>query len=132
MKAICINPAIIEKVWPRVSHLIRNAMKRGGLGSFIIVEAEVLSGRYFLWVAIDGDEILGAWVTCLESTEWDKACVIVACGGHKLEKWISCIETVEAYAKAEQCNYVRIYGRKGWLGMLPAYRSKRVVIERAL
>ena len=132
MNAICVNPEDIASVWPKVSVLIRAAMMRGGLGSYSVVEKRVLAGDNLLWLAIDGDRLCGAAVTSLEQTEWNKSCVIVACGGYNVENWIGCIEPIEKFAKAEGCDRVLIYGREGWQRMLPTYRPKRIVLERAL
>jgi hypothetical protein len=132
VNAICIDPARVHEIWPKVSPLIFVAMKRGGLGSFKVVEKETLNGNYLLWLAMDGNKLFGAAITSLEKTEWNKSCVIVACGGQDVANWIGCIDKIQDYAKAEGCDRVLIYGRQGWEHMLPSYRPKRVVLERAL
>ena len=39
---------------------------------------------------------------------------------------------IEAYAKAEGCACVRIYGRKGWARVLKDYQVEQIVLERQL
>jgi hypothetical protein len=150
ISAFCIDPANARSVWPDVSPLIYAAMKRGGLGSFAKVEQGVLAGELLLWVGgrttdEEGQKrslssvlrplssVLCAAVTALEQTEWHKACAIVACGGRDAADWIGLLSRIEEFARAEGCGSVRIYGREGWLRLLPVpYRVKRVVIERMI
>jgi hypothetical protein len=154
---LCVPPDLVGRIWPCVSGLIRAAMQRGDLSSFAAVEARVLSGNALLWLAIahhagveerpsprameeferPGDkgtrpEVSAAAVTELHQTEWRKVCVIVACGGADMSRWLDLIGPIEEFARAEKCSAVRIMGRKGWARVLPAYRSKRVVLEKEL
>jgi hypothetical protein len=154
---LCIPPDHVGQVWPLVSGLIRTAMQRGDLSSFVAVEARVLSGSALLWLAIahrkgveerpssrtmdgferpgdkaTGPEVLAAAVTELHRTEWRKVCVIVACGGSDMSCWLDLIGPIEEFARAEKCSAMRIMGRKGWARVLPAYRPKRVVLEKEL
>jgi hypothetical protein len=151
-RLICVDPARVAEFWPRVRELIRAAMRRGDLSSFADVEAGVLAGDALLWLAWSagpnggddrhvgagfkpaptGPEIEAAAVTELQQTEWRKVCVIVACGGRALRRWLPLLDRIEAYARAERCSAVRIIGRKGWIRILTAYRPRRVVLEKEL
>jgi hypothetical protein len=102
-------------VWPRVSRLIYAAMKRGDISSYGSVEDAVLCGDALLWIVRDGLEIPAAAVTELQQTEWRKVCVIVACGGSDMDRWIGLIAKIEEFARAENCTATRIIGREGWL-----------------
>ncbi len=137
VEAICVDPATVAQIWPRVSGVIYAAMKRGGLGSFAAVEKSVLGGRMLLWLAVgrqdEKERIKAACVTALEQSEWHNARAIVACSGNDVHDWIGLLARIEDFARAEACDSVRIYGRVGWIRLLPdAYRIKRVVIERTL
>lgn len=105
-------------------------MERGDLGRFETVEQDVLSGIALLWLAWNGTKIEAACVTQLDTTECTKACVIVACGG--AGQWSSLITDIEQYAQAEGCDAVRIYGRSGWVRVLPGYRTAKIVLEKRL
>lgn len=134
MQLICIPPDVVDQVWPRISGLIFVAMKKGQVGSFEVVKNDILSGRSLLWVAWDGvsPTIEAAAVTRIEETEWRRVCTIVACGGAHMERWIHLLDTIEDYGRTEKCSAARIYGREGWHRMLPSYRRKRVILEKAL
>src|SRR5713226_4450419 len=131
-EAVCVDPGRVRAVWPRVAGLIHAAMRRGDLSSYAAVEASVLRGDALLWLVRDGLEIPAAAVTELQQTEWRKVCVIVACGGADMSRWIGLIARIEAFARAENCSAVRIIGREGWGRLLTAYRPKRVVLEKEL
>jgi hypothetical protein len=47
-------------------------------------------------------------------------------------QWLPLIAGLEAYARAEGCAAMRIYGRRGWLKLLPDYRTSRVLLEKEL
>jgi hypothetical protein len=129
----CVPPDKVALIWPRVSGLIFIAMKRGDLAAFAPVEQNVLSGMSQLWLAVENrNDIIAAAITELHATEWRKVCVIVACGGKDMSRWIELIEEIEKFAKAEGCSRTRIVGRKGWERVLPDYRTRRIVLDKDL
>ena len=127
---VCVDPAKVWQLWPRVSGLIHVAMKRGDFSSFADVQDDVLAGRSLLWLAWDGADISAAAITQLVVTEWRKVCVIVACGGAEMARWVNLIDGIEQFAKAEGCKAIRIIGRLGWERVLMKYRVKRIVLEK--
>src|SRR5262245_52535815 len=88
LRLVCVPPDRAAAIWPHVRALIHAAMRRGDLSSFRPVEASVLAGDALLWLAWDGMRIQAAAVTELHATEWRKVCVIVACGGAGVDRWI--------------------------------------------
>lgn len=131
-KAVCVDPKQVDLIWPDVSHWIKRAMQRGDLGRFDDVEADVLSGKALLWLAWIWPEIEGAAVTQISRTEKSKVCTIVACGGERVSRWLPLIEKIEEYAKQQDCDRTQIFGRPGWVRLLPDYRARAMVIERRL
>jgi hypothetical protein len=153
-RLVCIPPDKVALVWPHVRDLILAAMKRGDLSSFRPVEASVLCGDALLWLAMAGDEYRGAdprhrgacrerpvghgeqvaatAVTVLQQTEWRKVCIIVACAGAEMHRWLRLLDGIETYARAEGCSAIRIMGRKGWARVLTSYRAKQIILEKDL
>jgi hypothetical protein len=133
-KLICIDPARIGEFWPYARELIRQALLRADLDAFAPLEAALLGGgsHILLWIAWDGTRIAAAAVTELQLTMRRKVCVILACGGRDMPRWLPLIAGIEKYALAESCAAVRIIGRKGWARVLPQYREHRVILERKL
>ncbi len=131
-EAVCVDPAFVHLIWPKVSHWIKAALERGDMGTFGSVEADTLAGRALLWVVWNEPDIEGAAVTQIEKTESSKVCTIVACGGDGMRHWVHLIGRLEDYARQQGCDCTRIAGRKGWQRMLPDYRTAKVILEKRL
>jgi hypothetical protein len=143
-RLICIDPAQVHQFWPFVSPLIEAAMNKGRLTNFSDVERDVFAGDALVWIAWNGEKIKAAAVTEIASANGERFCTIVACGAQtslrslrKLDcddrrEWLALIAGLESYAPAEGCAAMRIYGRRGWLRLLPDYRASRVLLEKEL
>lgn len=127
----CLPPSVIPEVWREVDRLLRPAMQRTGEMPMRDLLGALLNGRFLLWVAV-GERLEAVAVTEVAETTVGKVCVVVACGGSKLKRWIGLLNGIEQYAQAEGCERMRIYGRKGWVRVLPAYKAKRVILEKEL
>lgn len=129
---ICVDPKRIHEIWPHVVDLIHRAVKRTNLSHTLDIDADVLQGNGLLWLAAQGERIVAAMTTALVLTDTDKVCILTTCGGEDMRDWLPLQEKIEAYAKAEGCSLVRIYGRKGWARVLEGYTVEHVILERAL
>jgi hypothetical protein len=131
-RLICVDPATAQQFWPYVAPLIKAAMEKGRLSDYAGVEHSLRSGSALLWIAWNGEKIKAAAVTELGQANGEKFCTIVACGGHDCTQWLHLLAQLEAYGKHEGCVAMRIYGRRGWLKLLPEYRATRVLLEKKL
>jgi hypothetical protein len=133
---VCVDPARVREIWPHVAPLLRRAILRTGLSAFADIERDVLAGDALLWIATSCEEsrlvIDAVASTSLQQSEAGKTCVITACAGTNMSRWLPLISHVEAYAKGEGCIRVRIFGRKGWLRALQGYRATNVIIDKEL
>lgn len=127
---LCVDPKQNETFWPFVEPLLRPAIENVGLTDFEAFKAEVLCGDALLWLVVDGGKLKAAVTTVLQQTGRDKVCVLTACGGHGMNEWLPLLEKIEAFARAEGCRSLRIFGRDGWLRALDGYRKKAIVIEK--
>src|SRR5262245_47838496 len=134
IQLICIPPARVHEFWPHARALIKAAMEKGDINPFAGVERAVLAGGALLWLAWDADArvIAAACVSELQVVGARKLCVIVACGGHGMHRWLPLLAPIEEYARAEGCSAMRIMGRAGWTRVLKDYRRKRVILEKRL
>lgn len=132
MQLVCIPPSQAKQAWDLVGHHIVQAMKRGGVGDAGPVYADVVAGRSLLWVALDQAGVHATAVTELTEAMGRKLCTIVACGGHARGEWLHLIRGLEDYARAEGCVATRIIGRAGWQRTLPEYRTRALIMEKAL
>ncbi|WP_197327733.1 hypothetical protein, partial [Ralstonia solanacearum] len=102
------------------------------MNAFGDIAADVLSGRSLLWFAWNGNAIEAAATTVLINSDIGKVCIITACGGSGMKRWLPLLDGIEAYARDEGCTRVRIYGRKGWLRVLDGYREKHVIMDKEI
>ena len=130
--AICIDPQYVDRVWPLVAHHIRAAMRKGRISEFADVERGVRAGTLLLWVAADSRAIWAAAVTQLTRANGERFCTIVACGGRERARWLPLKSELEAFARAEGCRALRIYGRRGWARQFPDYKLTRILLEKEL
>lgn len=129
---VCVDPEKVSSVWPHVKSLLRKACLRTALNAFEDIESDVLSGRSLLWLAWNGRVILAAAATTMIKTEAGRVCVIAACGGANMKRWLPLLGEIEAYARSEGCARMRIFGRKGWLRVLDGYHEGHVIIDKEL
>lgn len=129
---VCVNPRHVHDIWPHVAPLLRKATKRTGLSAFAEIERDILRGNALLWIAWNGTAIEAAASTSLQQTDAGKVCVITACAGAEMARWLPLIRGIEAHAEQEGCTCVRIFGRKGWLRVLDGYRQTCVVMDKPL
>lgn len=112
--------------------MLRSAIIRTGISDFRDIECDILYGDALLWICWDGKQILCAGSTQLQDTDAGKVCVITACGGTDMHRWLPLLSKIEQYAKDQGCICTRIFGRKGWLRVLEGYQMKNVIMEKVL
>ena len=129
---VCVDPQRVHEIWPHVAPLLKAACIRTGLNAFVDLEADILSSRSLLWIAWNKQAIEAAAATVLINSEIGKVCIITACGGNDMPRWLPLIAAIENYARAEGCTRVRIYGRKGWLRALDGYGQTHIIMDKEL
>lgn len=121
----------VSAAWPLAEPFIRAACRRGPLPC----DAEDLreaceEGRHQLWIYERDNEQIAAAVTGILRDE--RVCVWLAVGGD----WRGTgngMSVIEEWARDEQgCYAMRMFGRVGWPRVLPAYRTRGVILERKL
>jgi len=131
VELICVDPKRVHEIWPLVADLIHGAIRRTNLSHTADIETDTLHGDGLLWIAWDG-AIKAAATTSLVRTDRDKICILTACAGADMKLWLPLLGRIEAYAKAEGCACVRIYGRRGWARVLDGYHTEHIILERPL
>lgn len=129
---VCVDPEQVRSIWPAVAPLLKQAAAETGLSSFATIEHDILLGTSLLWLAWNGAMIEAAAATSLQQTDAGKVCVITACAGSGMTRWLPLIRGIETYAQAEGCCCVRIFGRKGWARVLDGYRQTYAIIDKRL
>jgi hypothetical protein len=114
-----------------VTGLIEEAARKGG-GDFDLIQRDTLKGEKLLWLAVDETAIWAAAVVGLHVEKDRKTCCIWACGGRERERWLPLLSELEKFAKAEGCESICLYGRKGWAREFPEYKLVQIKLEKRL
>lgn len=128
----CVDPERVHEIWPAVAPLLKRAIAKTGLAEFVTIERNILDGISLLWVAWNGRAIEAVASTSLQQTDAGKVCVITACAGAGMARWLPLIRGIEVFAEAEGCHCVRIFGRKGWGRILKGYEQTYAIIDKRL
>lgn len=130
---VCVEPAKIDAIWPHVAVFIHTAYWTGiGDDTPESLKIRLDEGRALLWIVWDGKGILAAAVTEIVQVPARKLCMITACAGRELHRWRHFIANLEAYAKTQGCDVMRVHGRVGWKSVFPDYREPWVALEKGL
>lgn len=130
---VCVDPAQIDRIWPHVSHLIDAAFETGiGDDKPETLKADLDAGLALLWVVWDGKGLLAAATTKIVTLPTKKLCVLTAAAGRELHRWRRFIADLEMYAKAEQCDGIRLTGRPGWKAYFRDYKQPWICLEKDL
>jgi len=132
VELLCVDPKRVHQFWPHVEPLLRKAIVRTGISAFQDVEYDLLYGDALLWVCWDGEKILCAGSTSLQQTDKGKVCLITACGGTDMHRWLPLLSKIEQFARDEGCKCTRIIGRKGWQRVLKGYQMQNVILDKEL
>ena len=76
-----------------------------------------------------------AFVTSIVNYSRKKACRFIYLGGEGFQDWMGvATKTLEAWAKANGCDYVEIYGRRGWVreGIKYGYKETYTTVMKEI
>ena len=132
VELVCVPPDQVARFWPLVRELLHRAVKRSNLSHTADIDYDTLHGGGLLWLALEGSAIRAAATTVLKRTDAGLICILTACGGERMREWLPLLAKIEAYARAEGCGGLRIYGRKGWVRVLDGYRVEHVILRKDL
>lgn len=127
---VCVDPERVHLFWPYVEGMIDKAMRRNDITDMPSVRADVLAGNALLWITWDGLAIKAAGVTKIVRPYDTKICILVACCG--TGDWLIITDTIEEYARSQDCAITRIIGPKAWGRKLKNYKMTRAVMDREL
>jgi hypothetical protein len=116
----------VEVWWPLVEYLI-TALEYG-LGEYSIgdIKNSCISKDMQLWVKI-GKEAKGAFVTKIAKYPQKNLLVVILLGGDEFQEWRDEADAVlNAFGKQHNCEYVELFGRKGWGKMLKDIDYKEI------
>ena len=110
----------IEGWWPLVKEYLTDALEYG-LGEYSIddIKKSCLSRDMQLWVKFDREGVRGAFITKISKYPQKNLLCVILLGGEEFIEWRDEADALlNAFGKENNCEYVELFGRKGWGKML--------------
>jgi len=117
----------VETWWSLVEEYLNTALKYS-LGEYSIDDIKNLciSKDMQLWVKFD-KEVQGAFVTKINKYPQKNLLLVILLGGDKFQEWRDEADALlNAFGKQHNCEYVELFGRKGWGKILKDINYKEV------
>ena len=105
----------IEKWWSLVEEYLITALEYG-LGEYSIgdIKKSCKSKDMQLWVKM-GREVKGAFVTKIAKYPQKNLLCVILLGGDEFQEWRDEADALlNAFGKEHNCEYIELFGRKGW------------------
>ena len=120
----------IHFIWNEVESLIKKALDD------CYTTDDILKGLIFdkfqLFISWE-NKVESAVVTEVAQYPQKKVCRYFLAGGSNMNNWLEPIqETIEKFAKHNNCNSIEVAGRKGWAKKLKGYEQKIYLFNKEL
>ena len=105
----------IETWWSLVEEYLITALEYG-LGEYSIgdIKKSCISKDMQLWVKM-GREVKGAFVTKIAKYPQKNLLCVILLGGEEFQEWRDEADALlNAFGKEHNCEYIELFGRKGW------------------
>jgi hypothetical protein len=105
----------IEVWWPLVEEYLNAALEHG-LGEYTTedIKKSCKSKDMQLWVKL-GKEVEGAFITKISEYPQKNILCVLLLGGKNFSSWRDEADVLlNAFGKENKCEYVELFGRKGW------------------
>jgi len=117
----------VEVWWPLVEEYLNTALEYS-LGEYSIddIKNACISKNMQLWVKV-GKQTKGAFVTKIAKYPQKNLLIVILLGGDEFQEWRDEADALlNAFGKENNCEYVELFGRKGWGRMLKDIDYKEV------
>lgn len=104
---------MVPHVWEQVVPFIQMALDKGSNYTLEEIHQGLLAREMVLLVWQD-PEIRAALVLAVQIQDGIKFCLLLTVGGDSMKDWIILKPDLEAWAREQGCEEMRIYGRIGW------------------
>ena len=127
----------VGAVWDDVARVMNKSVDTSN-GKYHIDDLfhGIQSDLYVLWVIMEEEEVIAAITTRIIEYPGKRAMAMDWIGGSKMGKWLPIAqETLEKFAKDNNCTHLEGYGRKAWgrwlgkYGWNPEYIAYRMEIS---
>ena len=127
----------VSAVWADVARVMNKSVDTSN-GKYHIDDLfhGIQNNLYVLWVIMEEEEVIAAITTRIIEYPGKRAMAMDWIGGSKMGKWLPVAqETLERFARDNNCTHLEGYGRKAWgrwlgkYGWNPEYIAYRMEIS---
>ena len=127
----------VSAVWADVARVMNKSVDTSN-GKYHIDDLfhGIQNNLYVLWVIMEEEEVIAAITTRIIEYPGKRAMAMDWIGGSNMGKWLpGAQETLERFARDNNCTHLEGYGRKAWgrwlgkYGWNPEYIAYRMEIE---
>ena len=118
----------IDGWWSLVEEYLISALEYG-LGEYSIedIKKSCISRDMQLWVKFNKEGVRGAFVTKIAQYPQKNLLCVILLGGNEFIEWRDEADALlNAFGKEHNCEYVELFGRKGWARMLADIDYKEI------
>lgn len=135
MKCSMVPPSLLSTCLDQVGPILLRAVQRTR-GRWKIHDAldQIDLGHQQLWIAFDGQRIMGVVTTRVVPYPHRKMLEIVYCAGDSLKEWMSdMLDLLDHWREDNGCQGTELVGREGWTKLLEpfGFRKTYVVMEKS-
>lgn len=135
MKVYLVAPEHIAGLWPQVAPFIKGAMARAEvqLWDEWDIKKALLTGQWFLWIAIDDGLVPhAAIVTRIADYPRGRLYEVPYIGGRRMKDWLAPVkDAIEGHARQLGAMAMIGFGRAGWC-RVAGYRELYTVFAKDL
>ncbi len=116
VEIILVPGPVVPEVWAETEpHLLPSIALAHGCFEPHDVVVLCVAGAMQLWIAADGEEIIGATITEIVDFPRKRAARIVFAGGKNLRRWYGLMDkAVDEWSRSWGCHAILAGGRRGW------------------
>jgi len=118
----------LEGIWPEFMRFIEDSLDDSW--GILDIEKMLFKGDATLWIAYNGSP-KASGVTWFEHFPKQKDLVMAFAGG-EMEAIKGLVKIGEQYAKANDCDGIRCYGRRGWSRSLDGYKEISTISRKVI
>lgn len=105
----CYSADQIPAIWGKARPLIKMALDRGSNYTIDEVYEGLCTKTMQLWMYEEA-----ALVTAIQTKAGKTFCLLLSLGGSNMSVWFQYLSIVEAWARDNGAEEMRVYGRPGW------------------
>lgn len=130
---LIVPPEEIDDIWPKIKCQVKRT------NDTVLNDTDIYNylkdGEYSLWLITDNktEEIIIVSTLVILQYPRNLVCRVVTLAGSRLEEWLlDYLSTIEDWARSNDCSYIEVEGRKGWVKKLTDYKVDYYTLRKKL